>query len=84
VIVLAGVVVAVLLLALVVLGLRQRGSTRGYLEWDPVARTAWRQDQESVDMAEMLALHNAARARDGLPPQTLAEYAEAVRRGASG
>lgn len=79
--VVVGAVTALVLLAfLVVVGIQQRGSNDAFLEWDPVRRTEWQYDQESVDMEEMLALHNAERARRGERALTLAEYAEVVRR----
>ena len=79
--VIGGAAIAIGLLAfLVVIGRRGAGRNEGFLEWDPVARTAWRHDQESVDTAEMLNLHNADRVRRGLEPVTLDEYIEAVRR----
>lgn len=69
-----------ILLFLVVNGLRQRGGHRRVLEWDPVQRVEFQAAQEDVDLAEMLALHNASRAREGLPPLTVEEYREQTRR----
>ncbi|MCW3064677.1 MAG: hypothetical protein JWN32_1849 [Solirubrobacterales bacterium] len=77
-------VVAALVLGVIVLGRSQRGGHSGFLEWDPVARTAWRHDQESVDVEEMLALHNGERRRRGLDALTMEEYLEQVRRGTTG
>jgi hypothetical protein len=77
---LGGTVGVILLLGLVVLALREGSPSQEFLEWDPVTRTAWRGEQDAIDVEEMLALHNARRTRDGLRPLTLAEYTEAVRR----
>jgi hypothetical protein len=80
-VVVALAVVAALAVGVVVLGRAQRGGHSGFLEWNPEEGTAWRHDQESVDVEEMLELHNAERRRRGLDPMTMAEYVEQVRRG---
>ncbi|UTI65414.1 hypothetical protein NBH00_04175 [Paraconexibacter antarcticus] len=51
-----------------------------FLEWDPVDRAGWHRELDEADVHLMLAEHNARRARDGLRPETMEEYAEAVRR----
>jgi uncharacterized protein YkwD len=73
-------VVTLITIGLVFIGWRYGGPNARYLEWDPVAEEQGRRAQDSVDLAEMLALHNAARVRNGLEPVTLDEYAEAVHR----
>jgi hypothetical protein len=74
------VVVALVAAALVALGVSQHGRHSAFLEWDPEERTAWLGDQESVDLVEMLELHNDARRRRGLEPATIDEFRDQVRR----
>jgi hypothetical protein len=76
------IALGVAFVVLVVLGLRAGAKGRGYLDWDPNEELERRAQQEDVDIEEMLHLHNSRRMQQGLDPVTLAEYTEAVRRGA--
>ena len=51
-----------------------------FLEWDPVQRTRTRQATDDEDVHHLLAMNNERRAAQGLPPETLDEYAERVRK----
>lgn len=73
------VIVIVVLTAIgIVLARGNKNST--FLEWDPIDRTKWRREVDDHDVHHMLAEHNARREARGLPPQTMDEYAEEVRR----
>jgi hypothetical protein len=51
-----------------------------FLEWDPVERTRARRATDDEDVHHLLAMNNERRAAQGLPPETLEEYAERVRK----
>lgn len=74
------IVVVVLFAALILVGAGTRGTNDGFLEWNPAERSSFKAGQEDADLEEMLGLHNAQRARDGLPAVTLDEYVESVRK----
>lgn len=58
----------------------RRNKNATFLEWDPVDRAGWHRELDEADVHRMLADHNARRERAGLPPETMEEYTEAVRR----
>lgn len=77
-----GVTLVIVIVALTAIGIfLARGDKNStFLEWDPIDRTRWRREVDEHDVHHMLAEHNARRDARGLPPQTMAEYAEEVRR----
>lgn len=77
-----GLLVVALIIVMTAFGIfRARGNKNStFLEWDPVERTSWIREVDDADVHHMLREHNARREARGLPPQTMAEYAEQTRR----
>lgn len=77
-----GVTLVIVIVVLTAIGIfMARGDKNStFLEWDPIDRTKWRREVDDHDVHFMLSEHNARREERGLPPQTMAEYAEEVRR----
>jgi hypothetical protein len=74
------IALAVLFLAIVAIAMREGARGRGYQDSDPDEWLERRAAEDDADTLAMLELHNSRRARQGLAPETLAEYAEGVRR----
>lgn len=60
------------------------GTNSGFLEWDPEAQSVWRAEIERSDVEGMLVQHNDERARVGLPPQSMDEFRDELRRESGG
>lgn len=77
-----GIVLVTFIVAMTAINIRRKRDNKNetFLEWDPVQRTAWREELDDADVFHMLDLHNQTRARQGLDPQTMDEYREDMRR----